>query len=277
MKTAIVNLKTIITGDWREPYSAGDTVLMDGGKIVSVGTAAPAAVEACDVVIDAGGATAVPGFIDSQVHITFGDYTPRQKTVGFLESYVHGATTTAISASEVHVPGRPKDPDGVKALAVAAFKCFEHYRPGGMRVYGGSIILEPGLVEADLKEIAGKGVWLAKAGFGAVKTPFDYVPMIAWAKKHGMVTTVHTGGSSIPDSSGIWAEHLIAMDPHVSFHVNGGPVAMPDADFPRMVHESKIALQVCTAGNLRTTLLLGDMVRKADQFDRFLIAWPAPK
>jgi enamidase len=276
MKTAIVNLKTIVTGDWREPYAAGDTVLMDGGKIVSVGTAAPAAVEACDVVIDAGGATAVPGFIDSQVHITFGDYTPRQKTVGFLESYVHGATTTAISASEVHVPGRPKDPDGVKALAVAAFKCFEHYRPGGMRVYGGSIILEPGLVEADLKEIAGKGVWLAKAGFGAVKTPFDYVPMIAWAKKHGMITTVHTGGSSIPGSSGIWAEHLIAMDPHVSFHVNGGPVAMPDAGFPRMVHESKIALQVCTAGNLRTTLLLGDMVRKADQFDRFLIATDTP-
>jgi enamidase len=276
MKTAIVNLKTIVTGDWREPYAAGDTVLMDGGKIVSVETAAPAAVEACDVVIDAGGATAVPGFIDSQVHITFGDYTPRQKTVGFLESYVHGATTTAISASEVHVPGRPKDPDGVKALAVAAFKCFEHYRPGGMRVYGGSIILEPGLVEADLKEIAGKGVWLAKAGFGAVKTPFDYVPMIAWAKKHGMITTVHTGGSSIPGSSGIWAEHLIAMDPHVSFHVNGGPVAMPDAGFPRMVHESKIALQVCTAGNLRTTLLLGDMVRKADQFDRFLIATDTP-
>ena len=66
--------------------------------------------------------------------------TPRQKTVGFLDSYVHGGTTTSISASEVHVPGRPKDPEGVKALAVAAFKCFEHYRPGGMRVYGGSVI-----------------------------------------------------------------------------------------------------------------------------------------
>jgi enamidase len=276
MKTAIVNLGTIVTGDWRNPFAAGDTIVMADGKIVSVGTASTAAVEACDVVIDADKATAVPGFIDSQVHITFGDYTPRQKTVGFLESYVHGATTTSISASEVHVPGRPKDPEGVKALAVAAFKCFEHYRPGGMRVYGGSIILEPGLVEADFKEIAGKGVWLAKAGFGAVKTPFDYVPMIGWAKKHGMVTTVHTGGSSIPGSSGIWAEHLLAMQPDVSFHVNGGPVAMPDEDFPRVVHESTIALQVCTAGNLRTTLLLGDMVRQADQFDRFLIATDTP-
>jgi enamidase len=276
MKTAIVNLKTIVTGDWRNPTAPGDTILMEAGKITSVGTATPGAVEACDVVIDADGATAVPGLIDSQVHITFGDYTPRQKTVGFLESYVHGGTTTSISASEVHVPGRPKDPEGVKALAVAAFKCFEHYRPGGMKVYGGSIILEPGLVEGDLKEIADKGVWLAKAGFGAVKTPYDYAPMIAWAKKYGMITTVHTGGSSIPGSSGIWADHLIKMQPHVSFHVNGGPVAMPDEDFPRIVHESDIALQVRTAGNLRTTLLLGDMVRQADQFDRFLIATDTP-
>jgi enamidase len=33
---------------------------------------------------------------------------------------------------------------------------------------------------------------------------------------------------------------------------------------------------VCTAGTLRTTLLLGDMVRKAKQFDRFLIATDTP-
>ncbi|HLQ27098.1 MAG TPA: hypothetical protein VK138_14635, partial [Acidiferrobacterales bacterium] len=272
MKTAIVNLATIVTGDWRHPLAQGDSILMADGKIVEVGTVPADAVRSCDVVIDAGGATAIPGLIDSQVHNTFGDYTPRQKTVGFLESYVHGGTTTAIGASEVHVPGRPKDPEGVKALALAAFKCFEHFRPGGMRVHAGSIILEPGLTEKDFKEVADKGVWLAKAGFGAVKTPFDYVPMVAWAKKHGMVTTVHTGGSSIPGSSGIWAEHLIAMQPDVSFHVNGGPVAMPDEDFPRVVNDSRIALQVCTAGNLRTLLLIADLVRKADQFDRLLIA-----
>ena len=95
---------------------------------------AAAEVEAADVVIDADGATAIPGLIDSQVHNTFGDYTPRQKTVGFLESYVHGGVTTAISASEVHVPGRPKDPEGVKALADAAMTGFEPSRPGGKRV-----------------------------------------------------------------------------------------------------------------------------------------------
>ena len=276
MKTAVTNLKTIVTGDWRQPFANGDTIVMDGGKIVAVGTADAKAIESCDVVIDAAGAVAIPGLIDSHVHITFGDYTPRQKTVGFLESYTHGGVTTAITASEVHVPGRPKDPEGVKALAVAALKSFQNWRPGGMRVHAGSIILEPGLTEADFDELKSKGVWLAKAGFGAFATPYDYQPMIAWAKARGMVTTVHTGGSSIPGSSGIWAEHILALDPDVSFHVNGGPIAMPDEGFPRLVNESKVALQVCTAGNLRTTLWLSKLVREADQFDRFLIATDTP-
>ena len=249
---------------------------MSDGKIVAVGNVDHQDIDSADVVIDADGATAIPGLIDSQVHNTFGDYTPRQKTVGFLESYVHGGTTTCISASEVHVPGRPKDPEGVKALALAAKRCFDDYRPGGMKVFAGSIILEPGLQESDFQEMAKKGIWLAKAGFGAVKSPYDYAPMVAWAKAAGMITTVHTGGSSIPGSSGIWVDHLLKMQPHVSFHVNGGPVAMPDADFPRIVNESNIALQICTAGNLRTALLIAKLAVQADQFDRFLIATDTP-
>jgi len=276
MKTAVTNLKTIVTGDWRKPFANGDTIVMEDGKIVLVGTADATTIESCDVVIDAAGTVAIPGLIDSHVHITFGDYTPRQKTVGFLESYTHGGVTTSITASEVHVPGRPKDPEGVKALAVAALKSFQNWRPGGMRVHAGSVILEPGLIEADFDELKAKGVWLAKAGFGAFPTPYDYKPMIEWAKARGMVTTVHTGGSSIPGSSGIWAEHILALDPDVSFHVNGGPIAMPDEGFPRLVNESKVALQVCTAGNLRTTLWLSRLVREADQFDRYLIATDTP-
>jgi len=276
MKTAIINLKKIISGDWRDPIVEGDSIFMADGKIISVGHVSDKDIQDADVVIDADGATAIPGLIDSQVHNTFGDYTPRQKTVGFLESYVHGGTTTCISASEVHVPGRPKDPEGVKALALAAKRCFDDYRPGGMKVFAGSIILEPGLTEADFQEMAKKGIWLAKAGFGAVKSPYDYAPMVGWAKAAGMITTVHTGGSSIPGSSGIWVDHLLKMQPHVSFHVNGGPVAMPDADFPRIVNESKIALQICTAGNLRTALLIAKLAMAADQFDRFLIATDTP-
>ncbi|MGE3712196.1 MAG: amidohydrolase family protein [Hyphomicrobiaceae bacterium] len=276
MRTAIVNIGTIVSGDWENPIADGDTIVMADGIIESAGTASAAAVEACDVVIDAAGTTAVPGFIDSHVHITFGDYTPRQKTVGYLESYLHGGVTTAISASEVHVPGRPSDAEGVKALALAAQRCFAAYRPGGMRVHAGSVILEPSLTGQDLTEIARKGVWLAKAGFGAVKDAYEYGPLISAAKTAGMVTTMHTGGSSIPGSGAITGDHLLSVRPHVSFHINGGPTAMPDRDFERVIKESDIALQVCTAGNLRTTLLCANLARRHDAWARLIIATDTP-
>jgi enamidase len=276
MRVAIVNIRTIVSGDLAAPFAKGDTIITEGDRIVAAGTAAAREVEACDVVIDADGMTAIPGLIDSHVHITFGDFTPRQNTVGYLESYLHGGVTTAISASEVHVPGRPRDADGVKALAVAAHKCFVHYRPGGMNVHAGSVILEPTLNGNDLGEIAKQGVWLAKAGFGAFKTAFEYTPLVAAARAHGMITTCHTGGSSIPGSGAITGDHLLAMKPHVSFHVNGGPTAMPDADFERIIVEGDMALQVCTAGNLRTTLLCAKLAQQHNALDRLIVATDTP-
>ena len=99
MKTAIVNIATIVTGDWRKPFAKGDSILMANGKIRKIGTLSAAELKSCDVVVDADQTTACPGLIDSQVHITFGDYTPRQKTVGFIESYLHGGVTSCLSAS----------------------------------------------------------------------------------------------------------------------------------------------------------------------------------
>ncbi len=276
MRVAIVNLGAIVSGDWHRPFATGDAILIDNGGITDVGRASDNAINDADVVIDADGMTAIPGLIDSHVHITFGDYTPRQRTVGYLESYLHGGVTTAISASEVHVPGRPRDVEGVKALAIAAQHCFGDYRPGGMRVIAGSVILEPGLTRADFDELAKKGVKLAKAGFGAVKTAYEYVPLVGDAKAAGLITTCHTGGSSIPGSAAITGDHLLKMHPHVSFHINGGPTAMPDADFERVICESQIALQVCTAGNLRTTLLCARLAEKHGAFDRFIIATDTP-
>jgi enamidase len=274
MKLAIFNIGTILSGDIAAPVIAGDTIVVEGARIRSVGTSG--STSDYDVMIDAGGMMAMPGLIDSHVHITFGDYTPRQKTVGFLESYTHGGVTSCISASEVHVPGRPRDPSGVKALAIAARKSFQYFRPGGMRVHAGSIILEPGLTEQDFADLAHEGVWLAKAGFGAFATPYEYEPFVAMAKRNNMVTMVHTGGSSIPGSAGIWADHVLKMKADVSFHVNGGPIAMPDRDFSRLVNESNIAMQVCTAGNLRTALLVADLLKKTGQYDRLLIATDTP-
>ena len=50
----------------------------------------------------------------------------------------------------------------------------------------------------------------------------------------------------------------------------------PIADFERVIRESEIALQVCTAGNLRTTLLCARLAAQFDAFDRFIIATDTP-
>jgi enamidase len=91
-----------------------------------------------------------------------------------------------------------------------------------------------------------------------------------------MITTCHTGGSSIPGSGAITGDHLLAMRPHVSFHVNGGPTAMPDADFERIIVEGDMALQICTAGNLRTALLCAALAQRHHAFARLIIATDTP-
>ena len=276
MKTAIVNIGQILSGNWRYPIKTGNSILLEGELISKVGELTGPETQDSDVIIDAGGAIAAPGLIDSHVHITFGDFTPRQNMVGYLQSYLHGGVTTSISASEVHVPGRPTDPDGVKALAVAAKKCFENFRPGGMRVHAGSLILEPGLKPADYQDAMSKGVWLAKAGFGAVNTASDYIQMVSEARDAGLLTTLHTGGASIPGSFPITGQDLININPQVSFHINGGPVSMEDKYFEIVARDTEIAMQVCTAGNLRTAILCAEMARKHDAFERFLIATDTP-
>src|SRR5690606_4379671 len=121
-----------------------------------------AQVDAAATVIDAQGATLAPGLIDSHCHVVLGDYTPRQKTVDCLASYVHGGITSVVSPGEIHAPGRPHDATGVKALAIAARACFENFRPGGMRVHAGAVVLEPTLRPDDFAELQRAGVHLAK-------------------------------------------------------------------------------------------------------------------
>ena len=114
---ALTNIGTLVTGDIDRPLADADTIVVRDGKIHSIGSSVDGDIER---VIDVAGATVMPGLIDSHVHPVIGDFTPRQRTLDFLESYLHGGVTTMISAGEPHTPGRPTDPAGVKALAILA-------------------------------------------------------------------------------------------------------------------------------------------------------------
>src|SRR5437016_8074675 len=264
----LVNIGALATGILASPRLDAEAILVEHGRIAALGAGSRTGAEGADVVVDCRGTTVIPGLIDSHCHVVLGDYTPRQKTVGFLESYVHGGITSVVSAGEIHAPGRPRDAAGVKGLAVAAHACFANYHPGGMKVHAGSVVIEPTLSEADFKELAERGVWLAKYGFGAFADPSDGEPQIRWAQANGLNVMCHTGGASIPGSQPVTAEHLLRLLPDVAGHVNGGPTALTDEGVERVVRETEIILQVVQAGNLKKTLEIVRLAQETNQLHR---------
>ena len=111
MKTAIVNIGTIVTGDWRDPFAQGDCISRSTRARFFPWVPRRADLADCDVVIDADGTTAIPGFI-GQVPTPFGDWTPRQKTVGFLESYRTAARRRRSARPKYTCPGGRRIPKG---------------------------------------------------------------------------------------------------------------------------------------------------------------------
>src|SRR3990172_5250912 len=273
MKTLIKNIGLVVSGDIAKPLLDGDSIVVADGKIAAVGRGLDAE---ADTVIDARGTTVTPGLIDSHCHPVFGDFTPRQRTVDFIESGLNGGLTTMISAGEVHLPGRPKDIVGLKALAVVAAKAYANLRPAGVKVHGGAPILELGMVEEDFAEMARHGVKLVgEIGLGSVRTGKDAAPMVRWAKKHGMTVTIHTGGPSIAGSSPISAEVVLEADPHVVGHINGGTTSMSEREIDALV-ATEMALEIVHCGNGKTALHALARAQEAKALHRVIIGNDAP-
>ena len=228
-----------------------------------------------DVVIDANGAIAVPGLIDTHAHVVFADWTPRQSTLGWIESSMHGGVSLMMSASEVHLPGRPADRAGVKALALAAQRSWETVRPGGVKVLGGSVIVEPTLRAEDFAELAAERVGLAKVGFGAFERQADAGPLVRAAQAAGMIVMNHTGGASIPGSASVAIDDVLALGCDIIGHANGGTTALPDDDLEALF-EAPGAIQLVQAGNLRSSLEILRIAVERDALDRILIATDTP-
>lgn len=274
---AIVNIGQLVTGNIEQPLSTADTIIIQDGKFVKIGSAGLVAAYSPEQVIDAGGMTVTPGLIDSHVHPVLGDYTPRQKTEGYLDSAVHGGVTTFISAGEPHLPGRPKDPAGTKALAILAHKAFANLRSSGLKVHAGAVILEKGLLESDFAEMAKAGVWLVgEVGLGSIKKPEEARVMVDWAKKFGMKIAMHTGGTSIPGSSTVTADDVIAVDPTVVSHVNGGPTAIAPAEVDKLIDQTNLTLEIVQCGNPKIADLVVRRLAEKKLLSRVIIGNDAP-
>ena len=227
--------------------------------------------------IDAKGTAVAPGLIDSHVHPVAGDWTPRQNQLGWIDSYLHGGVTSMISAGEVHTPGRPKDIVGLKAMAIFAQRAFQAFRPGGVRIHAGAPVIEQGMVEEDFKDLAAAGVtMLGEVGLGSVKDGSTAREMVAWARKHGIQSTIHTGGPSIPGSSLIDKDIVLAADADVIGHINGGHTALPDDQITALCEKSSRAIEIVHNGNERAALLALRTASELKQHHRVILGTDSP-
>lgn len=259
-KVVIRNVGLMLSGDIDRPILDADTVVVEDGLIVAVGRAADCDTDRALTVVDAMGTALAPGLIDSHVHPVFGDWTPRQNQLGWIESCLHGGVTTMMSAGEVHLPGRPKDIVGLKALAITAQRAFEGMRGagvgGGVKVLAGAPVIEQGMTEQDFIDLAAAGVTLlGEIGLGSVKAGQEAATMVGWARKHGIQSTIHTGGPSIPGSGLIDEQVVLEADADVIGHVNGGHTSLSYKAVCTLCERSPRALEIVHNGNERIAIL----------------------
>lgn len=254
-KLVIRNLGLVLSGDLNQPILDADAIIAVDGRISAIGRAADLDCERADMVIDAQGSPVAPGLIDSHCHPVFGDWTPRQGQMGWIDSCVNGGVTTFVSAGEVHLPGRPKDPVGVKALAITAQRTFANFRPTGAKIHAGAPIAETSMVEEDYAEMARAGVkMIGEIGLGTVNTGPEAKKHVDWARKYGLQSIIHTGGPSIAGSSLIDEDIVLEADPDVISHINGGHTSIRFSGICRLCEQARGAIEIVHNGNERAAL-----------------------
>ena len=254
-KLVIRGIGLLLSGDLDRPVLDADCVVVVDGLITAVGREKDCDTGRPDTLIDARGTCLAPGLIDSHVLPVFGDWTPRQSQIGWIDSCMHGGVTTMVSAGEVHLPGRPRDIVGLKALAITAQRAFDNFRPGGVKVLAGAPVIEQGMVESDFAELAAGGVTLlGEIGLGSVKAGAEAAQMVAWARKHGIQSTIHTGGPSIPGSGLIDKDVVLEADADVIGHINGGHTSLPEAHVCELCEKSSRAIEIVHNGNEKTAI-----------------------
>ncbi|MEE4364044.1 MAG: amidohydrolase family protein, partial [Desulfotignum sp.] len=271
------NIGTLVSGNIASPFISADAVLVKNGLIDQIGNCDRLDTEGIDTVVDCRGTTVIPGLIDTHCHPVLGDYTPKQNQTGFLQDMLQGGCTTAVSAGEIHLPGRPTDPAGIKAMAILAAKSYANFRPGGIKVEAGAVILEKGLTRDDFTEMAAEGVRLVgEIGLGSAKTVAEAGPMVKWAKACGMTVMMHTGGTSMPGSSSVNAQMVMDMDPDIISHINGGTTAIPISEIEKLVKETDYPLEIVHCGNPLAAVETMKFVLEHDALERVIIGNDAP-
>ncbi len=279
MKTLIESVGALVTGEIGSPPLRDTNLLIEDGTVTGIGVD----VASPDRVLDAGGLTVIPGLVDGHVHPTFGEWTPAQNAIGWVHNYLHGGTTTMVSAGELHIPGldfTALTPELVVSIATLSRHTTARMRPSGVKVVAGTVLLVPGMTERHFDRLQAEGVTQAKFIFydwNLLDTgePARY---LRWCRERGITVKMHSGGVSRSGSSRVAGFEIVAaVRPDIVGHISGGPIPMPDDDIQQVVNQlPHTALEVCSSMNYRATAFVVDQLRAQQSLSRLTLGTDTP-
>ena len=278
MQLVLHNIGQVLTGVLDAPMLDTDTIVVDGGRIVSLDAGAATT---ADVVVDCKQMTVAPGLVDTHVHPTLGDYAPKQQSAGYLERMMHGAVTRAISAGEVHAPGR-SGAESALGIALGAFHSFERHRPSGMKVHGGAMLLEKDTDTSHIDRAFASGMRIiGEIGVGSLKNPVRASELSLYARELGMTVHMHCGCTSDRGPGGdehpyFSAEDVMEAQPSIASHANTF-ASLSDADIDMLCEDGGPPyVEVVQAGGTRSMLRVVEGLAERDRLDRLLIGTDTP-
>lgn len=280
MTTLLVeDIGLLVSGDPAVPPVRDTTMLIDGGLIAGIGIDHPHP----DRVLSAGGLTVIPGLVDGHVHPTFGEWTPAQDAIGWIGNYLHGGTTSMVSAGELHIPGLAFDaltPELVVSLAITSKHTTGRMRPSGVKVNAGTVLLVPGMTQEHFDRMAAEGIDQLKFIFYDWNRLGDGEAQryVEWAHDRAMTVKMHSGGVSRSGSSRpAGAEVVLAVAPDIVGHISGGPIPAPDEDIAAIIADLPSAyLEVCSSNNYRVTKFVVEQLLARGETHRLTLGTDTP-
>ncbi len=278
-KVYIENIANLVTGEIGVEPVCDTTMVLEDGVVASIG----GDVSDPDIVIDARGLDVIPGLVDGHVHPTFGEYTPAQDAIGWLRNYLHGGTTTMVSAGELHIPGLAFDDlDArlVKSIAFTSRATTGRYRPSGVKLHAGTTLLVNGMTEVDFDEMAEVGLQHLKYIFYDWDTADDTEPdrYRRWARERGMLIKIHSGGVSRSGSSRVAGYEIVtSARPDIVAHISGGPIPMPDDELMGVIDDLEdAAIEICSSMNYRATIVAVKRLTEQGGLNRLVLGTDTP-
>ena len=100
--------------------------------------------------------------------------------------------------------------------------------------------------------------------------------MVAWARKYGIQSTIHTGGPSIPGSGLIDRDTVLEADADIIGHINGGHTSLPEAHVCELCERSSRAIEIVHNGNERVAIAAVQAARDLGQLHRVILGTDSP-